>query len=231
MTKEMRRTLLAVIGTLFAVLVTAQWHHIEVRHSAPYGFSKTIDFSRLIAVPGGYVTANYSGFNRVEIDLRAYSDEATYDLTLHIRPALPGAGDVRTIHMDVRGAEVFNTKAALEDPFMTINFEPIANSAGQTYYVWVERGPRNQDQVITVWSIKSYSSVPFRTVVSSMVSRIVRQWGFGWLQAVTWLSVCGATIAAAIAVWRLVFIGFTAQNQVFGVSALQWQGRTRDGIQ
>jgi hypothetical protein len=131
---------------------------LEIRHSARFGFSQTVDFDRSIAVTGGYVTANYDNFNRVDLDLRAYTPDATYDLTVHIRPALARAQDVRTIHVQYPADVIFHRKTSFGDPFVQLDFDPIANSEGQTYYVWVERGPRNVDDVVNLWSVKSYSS-------------------------------------------------------------------------
>jgi hypothetical protein len=145
---------------------------MEIRHSAPYGFSKTVDFDRSLAVDGGYVTANYDHFNRIDLDLRAYTPGVTYDLTIHIRPAVTGATEVRTLPLSVTSAEVFNRKRAFDNPFITVHFPAIQDSAGQTYYVWVDRGPRNRDDVIALWSIKSYSRAPGRAVLTAFLSRV-----------------------------------------------------------
>jgi hypothetical protein len=139
------------------VIVVGLLVPLEIRHSARFGFSKTVDFDREIAVTGGYVTANYADFNRVDLDLRAYTPGVDYDLTVHIRPAIAGAPDVRTLHVQFPAEKIFHQKGAFADPFVQLNFDPIGDSEGQTYYVWVERGPRNLDDVINVWSIKSYS--------------------------------------------------------------------------
>lgn len=156
---------LAVLATLVVGLMIP----LDIRHSAPYGFSQTVDLDRQIAVNGGYVTVNYPNFNRVDLDLRAYSPGAVYDLTVHIRPAVSGAEDVRTIRLNKMADEIFHQKQTFDNPFTTLRFPPILDSVGQTYYVWVERGPRNRDDVIAVWSIKSYSHVPGRAVLSAFM--------------------------------------------------------------
>jgi hypothetical protein len=162
------------------VVVLGLFLPMEIRHSAPYGFSKTIDFDRSIAVDGGYVTANYDNFNRLDLDLRAYTPGVRYDLTVHIRPAVTGAAEVRTIPLSVTSDQVFNQKRAFDNPFITIHFSPIQDSAGQTYYVWVERGPRNRDDIIALWSIKSYSREPGRAVIAALLGGVTHGRG-AWI--------------------------------------------------
>lgn len=165
------RRLLAV-GAAVALIVAsaagAFWP-VEVRHSAPFGFSLTFDARRAIAVRGGYVTANYDDFNRVDLDLRAYTAGEHFDLTVHVRPAGPDAPDVRTIPIAVDAAEVWHQKEVFADPFVTVRFDPIPDSAGTRYFVWVEAGPRNRDAVWTLWSVKSYSRVPTHEVLAALV--------------------------------------------------------------
>jgi hypothetical protein len=157
------------VAVALGLVAAGVFWHPEVRHSAPYGFSKTIDFNRLISVRGGYVTANFDDFNRLDLDLRAYTPGATYDVTIHIRPAVPGAEDVRTIQLDLPAERIYHRKRAFADPFITIAFPPIADSAGKTYYVYVEDGIRNRDDVLALWSIKSYSRQSAWRVLSSFV--------------------------------------------------------------
>jgi hypothetical protein len=142
---------------------------LEIRHSARFGFSETVDFDRSIAVTGGYVTSNYGNFNRVDLDLRAYTPGTTFDLTVHIRPAYAGAEDIRVLHFQVPADEVFHKKKVFGNPFIRLEFAPIKDSEDQTYYVWVERGPRNLDDIINLWSIKSYSRVRGSTVLAAFL--------------------------------------------------------------
>lgn len=130
---------------------------IEVRHSAPFGFSLTLDRDRGIAVRGGFVTPNYPDFNRIDLDLRAYDRDADYDLTVHVRRDRPGAAAIRTVPLSLPGERIWHAKPTFADPFLTVRFPPIPGSAGRRYYVWVESGPRNRDDVVALWSIKSYS--------------------------------------------------------------------------
>jgi hypothetical protein len=231
MSKRATVAALVVAGTVCALLVAVFFGRTEVRHSAKYGFSMTIDPKRLVAVPGGYVTANFPNFNRIDLDLRAYSAEPTYDLMVHIRPAVAGASDVRTIPLSVDGASVFHRKGAFGNPFVTVRFDPIKESNGKTYYVWVERGPRNQDDVITVWSIKSYSRVAPSNVVSAMLERVNGAWGFG---SVSWLLTVGlVTIAvgAGGTLGALILVGSSARMP-FGTTLIdRWQDHSPDGIQ
>jgi hypothetical protein len=162
------------------VLLLGLFMPMEIRHSATYGFSKTIDFDRAIAVDGGYVTANYGNFNRLDLDLRAYTPGTTYDLTIHIRPAGAGAAEVRTIPLSVTSDEVFNRKRAFDNPFTTVHFPPIRDSAGKTYYIWLDHGPRNRDDVIALWSIKSYSRESGSAVVGAFLDGLPGGRG-GWI--------------------------------------------------
>ena len=162
----------AVVGVIAAVTLagSALLVPVEVRHSAPFGFSLTLDAERGIAVRGGFVTANYPDFNRLDLDLRAYDVDAEYDLTVHVRPDQAGAPDVRTIALSLPGERIRHDKAPFADPFVTLRFPPIADSVGRRYYVWVEAGPRNRDDVLALWSIKSYSRVTGREVLAAYLA-------------------------------------------------------------
>jgi hypothetical protein len=140
-----------------------------VRHNAPLGVSRTIDSGRGIAVRGGYVAPNYDEFDRLDLDIRAYDLEATYDFVVHIRPAGPDSPDLRTISLRLGPDKVWHEKGAFSNPYYTVRFPSIADSAGQRYYVWVEAGPRNRDDVWTLWRIKSYSTVPAWQVVRAWI--------------------------------------------------------------
>ena len=174
---------------------------IEVRHSAPFGFSLTLDRDRGIAVRGGFVTPNYPDFDRIDLDLRGYDRDAEYDLTVHVRRDRPGADDLRTVPLALSGERIWHAKPTFADPFLTVRFPPIRGSAGRRYYVWVESGPRNRDDVVALWSIKSYSRArgadvlaaflqnrsgttaptALRGVLVGMLLALVV--GFGWLMA------------------------------------------------
>jgi hypothetical protein len=221
----------AAIGTICALLVAAFIWRVEVRHSATYGFSLTKDPTRGIAVPGGYVTANYPDFNRLDIDFRAYSDSPRYDLIVHVRPAHPDAQDVRTIRLGIDGKQVFNAKDAFANPFVTVRFDPIADSADQTYYIWVERGPRNQDDVITVWSIKSYSRVSSRTVMSAIFRRVGPSWRLNWMSTLLAAASVAIAVGFALGMAALVFVGSSAQLPVISSSTIRWQEHSADDIQ
>jgi hypothetical protein len=159
------------VGALAALLLAGAGllAPLEVRHSAPFGFNLTFDARRGIAVRGGQLVANYPDFNRLDLDLRAYNLDADYDLTVHLRPDRPGAPDVRTLALSVPGREIRHDKATFADPFLTLRFPPIEHSAGQRYHVWIESGPRNRDDVVALWSIKSYSRANGAAVLAAFL--------------------------------------------------------------
>lgn len=170
MTSSLVPSLLVGIATSIALLAGSLLVPFEARNSAPYGFSLTVDFERAIAVRGGPIEVNYPNLNRLDLDLRAYTSRSEYDLTVHLRPDERGEPDVRTIPLHVPGSRIWHDKPTFANPFVTVRFPPIADSAGQRYYVYVETGPRNRDDVLAVWSIKSYSRVTGRSVLSAFVA-------------------------------------------------------------
>jgi hypothetical protein len=205
----------AGITAVLLVAIVALVVPLEIRHSARFGFSETVDFDRSIAVTGGYVTSNYGNFNRVDLDLRAYTPGTTFDLTVHIRPAYADAKDVRVLHIQVPADEIFHQKEVFGNPFIRLEFAPIEDSEDQTYYVWVERGPRNLDDIINLWSIKSYSRERGSAVLAAFLRNPPGQGAawfmrivigiatFGFLFAVGWL-VSALTKAAMNALARTV---------------------------
>lgn len=218
-----------IFGAALLVAAGTVWR-VEVRHSAPYGFSKTIDFDRLIAVRGGYVTANYDGFNRLDFDLRAYAPGASYDLTIHIRPIAPGAADVRTIQLDLPASRIPAGKGTFENPFVTVRFPEIDNSAGQTYYVWVEPGIRNRDEVVALWSIKSYSRVPARQVVSAFVNEAPGGSARGIVRVALILLIGGLVFSTGWFLSRVVAAAIPVSGEL-NERLMRWHRRETDGIQ
>jgi hypothetical protein len=161
-----QRPIVAAVFLLTLGLIAGALNRpVEVRNSAPYGFNQTLDPDRLIAVRGGYVVPNYDDFSRLDLDLRAYVRQERYDLTIHVRPAVPDAADVRTVALSISTETIWHAKPQLGNDFITVRFPPIADSAGQRFYVWVEAGPRNRDSIWTLWSIKSYSRATGYTVL------------------------------------------------------------------
>jgi hypothetical protein len=179
---------------------------VEVRHSAPFGFSQTLDRDRLIAVRGGYVLSNYDDFNRVDLDVRAYSRQERYDLIVHVRPAGTDApdADVRTVPLSVSGTEVWHNKSTFENDFVTVRFPPIADSAGQRFYVWVEAGPRNRDAIWTLWSVKTYSTTSGYTVLRAWFDAPPEPLGQGPGRVALIVLMVGTVLAAAWLVAALV---------------------------
>ncbi|MDQ3514948.1 MAG: hypothetical protein M3462_15055 [Chloroflexota bacterium] len=184
-------TLGAILATCL-VLAAALAIPVDVRHSAPFGFRLTLDPDRAIAVTGVTVTPNYPDFHRVDLDLRAYTPDERYDVTVYVQevplpvaddegdaagadevtePEPPAeAGPLRTVHLGLDQAEIAAEKGAFADPFVTVRFDPIADSAGKAYYVWVDTGANNDDAVLTVWSVKSYSRVAGHTTLAAFLA-------------------------------------------------------------
>jgi hypothetical protein len=218
-----------VIGAALLVVAGTVWR-IDVRHSAPYGFSKTIDFNRSIAVRGGYITPNYDDFDRLDLDLRSYSPQTIFDLTVHIRPAVPGAGDVRTLHLDLPASKIDNRKPAFADPFVTVRFPPIGDSAGQIYYVWVDPGIRNRDDIVALWSIKSYSRVPAWRAVSAFVNEAPRGAHRGSVRLALILLLFGLIISSGWFLSQLVAASTTIPGGL-STRMMRWHRHEADGIQ
>ncbi len=202
---------------------------VDVRHSAPYGFSLTADFRRAIAVSGGYIRPNYDHFNRLDLDLRAYTPGQTYDLTIHIRPAEPGAPDVRQIPLNLPAERIFHVKKPFANPFITVRFPEIRGSAGKIYYVWVETGPRNRDAVIALWSIKSYSRLTGWTVLRAFVQRRTGDAMAAKVALIVLSVACVTLIGVIVAV--LTERGLAERDSRLGSRGREWHRRESGGIQ
>ena len=186
----------AAILSVGLILAGALIVPVEVRHSAPFGFRLTLDPDRGIAVTGVTVTPNYPNFHRVDLDLRAYTPGERYDVTVYVQevpkpvpaaaegeegdtggeaspvqPTTPAAGGpLRTVRLGLDQDRIAPEKGAFADPFVSVRFDPIEDSAGKAYYVWVDTGASNDDAVLTVWSVKSYSRVPGRAALAAFLA-------------------------------------------------------------
>lgn len=205
--------LVGVVGAL-VLAGTSLVLPFEVRNSAIAGYTQTLDPQRGIAVSGARVTVNYPDLRRIDLDLRGYTRPARFDITLHVRPAEPGAADVRTVPLSVSGEEIWHQKEAFADPFTRVRFPAIAESAGRRYDIWIETGPRNRDDILALWSIKTYSRTTGREVLAAflddppgsaaqealrvvLASLLVALVGaFGWL--------LGGATSLALAAWRSI---------------------------
>ena len=148
----------AAIVVLIVLLLNTT---ITVRNSAPFGAVKTIDPSRGIAVLSGTVTPNYDNFDAVGLDLRAYGhlDQiGQIDFILSVQDARDGS-NVRRVAFSVPADHIPATKSAFSSIQTTVHFGAINASAGHAYSVWLERGPRNEDDIVTLWGIQSFSEV------------------------------------------------------------------------
>lgn len=143
--------------TIIVVLVIP----VSVRHAAPFGSVQTVDFNRSIAILGGEVRPNYGNFDRVKLDLRAYGSgvsDREYDFVLTIQ-SLDRPEIVRRVDFTISGNRIAASRSAFANDFTSVTFEQIADSAGETFYLSLERGPRNLDDIVTLWSIQSFSTV------------------------------------------------------------------------
>ncbi len=143
--------------TIMVVLVLP----VSVRHAAPFGSVQTVDFARGIAVMGGEIRPNYGDFDRVELDLRAYGDHVPddrYDFVLTLQ-SIDRPDVVRRVDFSVPRDRITASRSAFADTYTSVSFDRIADSAGETYYLSIERGPRNADDVVTLWGIQSFSTV------------------------------------------------------------------------
>lgn len=200
---------LLVLAVLFVPL--------EVRHSAPFGVVQTLDTERSVAVSGARFQATYDNFDRVDLDLRAYtSNEAgdRIDLILHVRGDQEGAGVLRSVPFTVSGWQIADRKPAFDDVFTTVRFDPIDDSAGHEYYIWVERGPRNTDDVVTLWSFKAYSTVTAGTVFASFVEQVPWQVSLAvrWVVFVT----IGVVLLGSFGTMLAVFIQHAVRSLLGG---------------
>lgn len=152
---------LAGLATIVVLILLMRGLTISVRHSAPFGTVQTIDPSRGVAVVGGTVTPNYDQFDAVGLDLRAYGhlDEiGQFDFILSIQDAKDGS-DLRRVAFSVPADQIPATNSAFSSIQTTVRFDPIAASADHAYSVWLERGPRNANDIVTLWGIQSFSDV------------------------------------------------------------------------
>lgn len=193
---------IVVAFAIAALLVLALAVPIEVRHSAPFGFRQALDRERGIAVSGVEIESNYPNFNRIDLDLRAYTEQAEYDLTVVVQPIEEGAAPVRMVHFNRPFDAIRVEKGALGNPFTTVRFDPIADSQGKKYYVWLKVGPRNDDAVVALWSVKTYSQVRGAVVLSSLLA------GFkGHASTVTtWLVLGGVMVLFVVASGMMIAI-------------------------
>lgn len=187
----------AVAGCLLAAALAAAtllWPW-QVRHSAPFGFNLSLDAERGLAVRGASILPNYPNFDRLDLDLRAYTPGADYDLTVQIRPAEPGAGPIRSIPLPLPAERIWHDKGPFADPFVTLRFPPISDAASQSYYVWVDSGPRNRDDVVALWSVKSYSRVTGYQILRAALDRAPGPPAPAWRQAAVGITLLGLIAA------------------------------------
>ena len=83
----------SVLGVALLVVAGTVWR-VDVRHRRRLRIQQDDRLQPVIAVRGGYISPNYDDFDRLDLDLRAYSPRAVYDLTIHSAgsPAPPTYG-------------------------------------------------------------------------------------------------------------------------------------------
>jgi hypothetical protein len=79
---------------------------------------------------GQEFTAPLPGLYRIEIALIRAADDDVHRVTIHLKDDLGSARDLSTVALD--------TQEVQEDIPYGFEFEPIRDSAGQTYYLYVE---------------------------------------------------------------------------------------------
>lgn len=152
---------LAGLAFLSLTVIAAIAVRVDVRHAAPFGSVQTVDFGRGLAVLGGEVTPNYPDFSRIDLDLRAYGDrspDGRFDFVLSVR-SVPDERVVRRVAFSVDSGRIGADRTAFAPLSVTVRFDPLVDSAGTTYQVVVERGPRNSEDVVTLWGIRTYSGL------------------------------------------------------------------------
>ncbi len=165
----MAASILAGLALLAILVIAALVVPISVRHSAPFGSVQTVDFDRGIAVLGGEVRPNYPDFDRVGLDLRAYSvamPDDRYDFVLTVQ-SLDRPEVVRRVDFSVPEDRIASSRSAFSNNYLPVAFDRIPDSTGERFYVSLERGPRNADDVVTLWGIQSFSTVTAANVLSA----------------------------------------------------------------
>ncbi len=154
-------SVLAALALVAVTIVVVLVVPVSVRHAAPFGSVQTVDFDRSIAILGGEIQPNYGNFDRVDLDLRAYGDDVpdgSYEFVLTIQ-SLDRPEIVRRVAFSAPQERIAASRSAFADNYTSVSFSKIADSAGERYYLSLERGPRNADDIVTIWGIQSFSSV------------------------------------------------------------------------
>jgi hypothetical protein len=141
---------------------------------------------------------------------------------------------VRTIPLQVTAEEIWHQKPTFADAFVTVRFPPIADSAGKRYYVWIDPGPRNRDEVVTLWSIKSYSRGTGADAVAAFLSDPPGNGGERWARIGLVVVMAGVVVAFGVLMAALVGFVLPADGSRPGGLAdrgFRWRPPLADGIQ
>src|SRR5262249_3363148 len=134
------------------------------------------------------------------------------------------------LHLSVDSDDIWFRKGTWQNPFLSLRFDPIQDSAGKTYYVWVERGPSDANDVLALWSMKSYSKVPAIDVVRAFM----RESSFGRHGASATAAGWALLLAALIAISATAVALFRSAAEATFHRGLEeqvwWQRLGSDGI-
>lgn len=92
---------------------------------------------------GQIIPVEKNNWSRIDLGLATYSGRAnTHDVVLHIRSGINSSQDIRTIHRSATDI--------IDGDWNQFSFEPIPNSAGQSYYVFLTSPDSTPGNAITV---------------------------------------------------------------------------------
>lgn len=92
---------------------------------------------------GQLVPVSYNNWNRIDIAMATFSSRAnTEDVILEIKTGMNSSKPLRTV--------VINARDIQDQEFQSFQFEPIPNSAGKTFYVFVRSPTSRPGNAVTV---------------------------------------------------------------------------------
>ena len=95
------------------------------------------------ATIGQTFVAEYPGLSRVEVKLATYARRNSGPLIFHLRAAPNATEDVVTLTLDAAEIE--------DNAYHSFDFPPIRDSAGHTFYFYLETPEAEPDNAITAW--------------------------------------------------------------------------------
>ena len=127
--------------------------HVVVIGGVPYVWVYATDSTEIFKQHAGEIFGDTSvgqlvpvrenQWHAIEIGMANFSNRTnTQDVTLHIRESLESGGDIRTARVNAREIH--------DGVFHRFAFEPIADSAGKTFYVFLESPTSRPGNAVTV---------------------------------------------------------------------------------